>query len=90
MPPIEACARSAKTGCEQSQQTASLFDHLVGAGEQRRRYLEAKGVRGLDVDDKLELGGCLHGKLTGLGAAQDTVDIGRGATPQFGGIGAVG
>ena len=31
----------AKTGCEQSQQTAALFDHLVGAGEQCRRNLEA-------------------------------------------------
>jgi hypothetical protein len=24
--------KSAKTGCEQSQQSAQLFDHLVGAG----------------------------------------------------------
>jgi hypothetical protein len=31
-PPI-----SAKTGCEQSQQNLRLFDHLVGAGEQRGR-----------------------------------------------------
>jgi hypothetical protein len=27
------------------QQTASLFDHLVGAGEQRRRNVEAKRTK---------------------------------------------
>jgi hypothetical protein len=34
--------RSAKTGREQLQQTARLFEHLVGAGEQRRRHGEAE------------------------------------------------
>jgi hypothetical protein len=29
--------RCAITGREQSQQTAQLFDHLIGAGEQRER-----------------------------------------------------
>jgi hypothetical protein len=28
-----------KSGCEQSQQDMPLLDHLVGAGEQRRRDL---------------------------------------------------
>src|SRR5215467_16193916 len=35
-------SRCAKTGCEQSQQTAQLFDHLVGAGEQRWRDFEGE------------------------------------------------
>jgi hypothetical protein len=31
------------------------FDHLVGAGEQRRRDFEAERPRGLKINDKLEL-----------------------------------
>src|SRR5215469_7966578 len=31
------------------------FDHLVSAGEQRRRHFEAKRRRGLQVDHQLEL-----------------------------------
>ena len=38
------------------QQKASLFDHLIGAGEQRRWNLEADGGSGLQVDDELGFG----------------------------------
>jgi hypothetical protein len=35
-----------------------LIDHLVGAGEQRRRHLQAECFRGLEIDYQFELVGC--------------------------------
>src|SRR5713101_1094839 len=43
----------------------ALFDHLVGAGEQRWRHNEAKRLGGLEVDDELELGGLFDRKFGG-------------------------
>jgi hypothetical protein len=36
---------------------SKLFDDFVGAGEQRRRHLEAERLRGRQVDDQIELRG---------------------------------
>ena len=38
-----------------------LFDHLVGAGDERRRHGEAEGFRGLEVDYQFELGRLFDG-----------------------------
>ncbi len=38
-----------------------LFDHLVGAGDERRRHSEAERLGGLEVDHELELRGLFYG-----------------------------
>ena len=52
-------------GAVQGPSTPS-FDDLVGAGEQRRRHLEAERPGGWQVDDQLELGGLGHRQLRWL------------------------
>jgi hypothetical protein len=48
-----------------------LFDHLVGAGEQRLRHGEAEGLSGRQVDHQLELGRLLDRQVGGFGAFED-------------------
>ena len=54
--------------------TPSL-DHLVGAGEHRGGYIEAEGFRGFQIDHQLVFGRRLHGKVGGLLALEDAVDV---------------
>jgi hypothetical protein len=60
--------RCAKTGCEQSQQS-SLIDHLVGAGEQHGRNVNAELLGRLQIDDELELGAGARGRRIGVSTA---------------------
>ena len=57
------------------QQTASSFDHLVGARDKRHRRGEAEHFGGLEVDDKLEFGRLLHRKVGRMLALEDTIDV---------------
>jgi hypothetical protein len=59
------------------QRTASLFDHIVGAREQRSRNDRADRLRGFEIDDELELRGLLHRKIGGFTAFEDGVHIAR-------------
>jgi hypothetical protein len=55
------------------------LDHLIGAREQRRWHLEAERLRGLEIDDQLELGRLLDRKIGGFGALQNLVNVSCGA-----------
>ena len=60
------CALAAKRprcrrAAEQRDELAPFHsNHLIGASEQRLWDVEAERLRGLEVDDQLELGGLLH------------------------------
>jgi hypothetical protein len=45
----------AKAAVSNRSKVAPLLDHLVGAGEQRRRHLNAERLSRLQVDDEFEL-----------------------------------
>src|SRR5262245_62852941 len=62
------------------QQTASLFDHLVGAGEEWRRNFEAKRPSGVEVDDQLYLGGLMDRQVGRLLAFENPPSVDAGLT----------
>jgi hypothetical protein len=58
---------------------ACLSDHLVRLKQERRGDGEAQFLRGLEVDDQLELRGLLHRQVGGFGSLQDAVHVVGGA-----------
>jgi hypothetical protein len=71
------------------QQTASLFDHLVGVGEQRGWNSDAKRPGGLEIDDELEFSRRLNWQVRWFRPVQDSADVACRASNHFGQIGAV-
>src|SRR5947209_3012446 len=51
-----------------------LLDHLIGASEQVRRYLQAKRLCGLQIDDEFKLCRLLNRQIAGFRALEDLVD----------------
>jgi hypothetical protein len=58
----------------------SAFDDLVGAGEYCRCNGEAEGLRGLEVDEKLEFSRLFDRQIGGSFAFENLVDIDAGAS----------
>src|SRR5574342_594443 len=74
------CGRMLRAARARRQAAAPLFDHLVRALQQRLRDFQTERLRGLEVDDQLELGGLLDWQLARLRAPEDLVHI-DGAAP---------
>ena len=51
------------------------LDDLVGAGKDRWRDREAESLRGLQIDDQLEIGRLLDRQIGGLGATEDLTGV---------------
>ena len=77
---------SASAGC----QRATLLDHLVGLGQQRRGDGEAESLGSLEVDDELILGWLLYRQIARFLASQNAIGIGRSLPHQADDIGTVG
>src|SRR5262245_44008689 len=78
------CAEAAVSRCSNEVPIVRLFDHLVGAGEQRRGYVEAERPRRPQVDDKLEPRGLLDGQISRFRAFENLVHEGSSPTPNVG------
>jgi len=55
------------------------LDHLVGAGKERRRDVETKGPRGLEVNGQLVFGWRLDRQVSRFLALENAIDITGGA-----------
>src|SRR5262245_5512580 len=71
--------------CSKRVPVARLFDHLVGAGEQRKRECETKRVGSFEVDDQLDFHRLLNRQVSWFGTVENPtcvdadlpIDIGK-------------
>ena len=70
--PSRGCAVSLRSATSRHR---GSFDHIVGAGEQRRRHVEAERLGGLQVEHELELGQLHDRQVSGLIACENAAGI---------------
>jgi hypothetical protein len=78
MPPHTSGTAMCQQATYAAQQTAPLFDHLVGAGEQHRRNFEAQRLCGFQIDRYFEFGWQLYRKIGRFSTFEDLAGIDAG------------
>src|SRR5262249_41521948 len=73
-----ACVVDRSIRCH-SWTSARLFDHLVGAPEQRGRQAEPERLARLEIDHQLKFDRKLNRKLARLFALEDAISVARRA-----------
>ena len=68
----------------------SLLDHLIGASNHVRRYLEVEGLGGLKVDDEFEFGCLQNRQFSRLGTLENFTNIDATLTKSVRKVGYVG
>src|SRR5438477_7471976 len=76
--------REVRRHCRIARNSKGLFEHCVGALQERSRDREANGFRSLEIDGQLELRGLLYGHIFRKLALQDLLHK-LGAVPNGGG-----
>src|SRR6516225_8212780 len=67
----------------------TLFDHLVGNREHRRRHLDIKSARRLQVDGEIEFSRLLNGEVGRFGTLKDVAGVQANLMGNFGKVSSI-
>src|ERR1700737_152196 len=81
-----ACPKGDSNGLMHRSKIAASFNHLVGAGEDCWRQLDAQRSGDAEVDPKIELGGTFERQVARLCAFQNAIKLRDQVTKSVGKI----